>query len=111
MSRSFRLARVLLLVALPLVVSLGARPAAAEEPAPNAGWYVAAGAASLIYTPLKVTNAVLGSAIGSVAWFALGGDDDAAEAIILPAVRGDYFVKPSHLRGERHLRFADHYRF
>jgi len=61
--------------------------------------------ASLFYTPVKVTYAVLGLVAGGLGWVVTAGRTDVTKNIIAPAVRGDYVVAPSHLRGERPLVF------
>ena len=87
---------------LVLAIVSHAKPAAAES---EGAWWLAAVGASLVYTPVKLLTAATGALLGVGAWFALGGDDEAAEEIILPAVGGDYWVEPDHLQGERHLDF------
>ncbi len=88
---------------LALVLVAHPRPAAAETE--GAGWWIAAVGASLLYTPIKAFTAAGGAVLGTGAWLVLGGDDQAARDILLPAVRGDYWVEPDHLQGEDHLRF------
>ena len=98
--------RFVSLVAVLLVVGTlsTARPAAAESGASPA-WVAGAVVASLVYTPIKLTTAAVGGFLGAAGWFALGGDDEVAEEILVPSVTGDYFVAPDQLRGERPLEF------
>jgi hypothetical protein len=56
--------------------------------------------ASLIYGPTKIAYAVLGTVFGGMAWGLSGGDSEVADAVITPAIRGDYVVTPANLRGE-----------
>lgn len=96
--------------ALALACALGlafqAAPASAQEGAGSeAGLGVAAALSSLVYGPVKVVYSALGLVFGGMAWALSGGDNDIASAVITPAVRGDYVVTPSHLRGERELEF------
>ncbi len=102
-NRSRRL-RVALLTAL-LALTLQAGPAWAESQAAEAGIGTAAALTSLIYGPVKVTYATLGLLIGGIAWGLSGGDSDVMNAIITPAVRGDYVVTPDMLRGRDDLEF------
>ena len=102
-NRSRRL-RVALLTAL-LAITLQAGPAWAESQAAEAGIGTAAALTSLIYGPVKVIYATLGLLIGGIAWGLSGGDSDVMNAIITPAVRGDYVVTPDMLRGRDDLEF------
>jgi hypothetical protein len=103
--------RSLLLVAA-LVVSIQPGPAFAAgdtgdtgETASEAGIGAGAALCSLIYGPVKITYATLGLIIGGMAWGLSGGDSEVMRAVVIPAVRGDYVVTPSILRGERTLEF------
>jgi len=59
----------------------------------------------LVYGPVKMAYSILGVVFGGIAWGLSGGDTEVMTAVITPAVRGDYVVTPSHLRGEEHLEF------
>jgi hypothetical protein len=96
--------RVALLTAL-LGITLQASPAWAESQAAEAGIGTAAALTSLIYGPIKVCYATLGLVFGGMAWGLSGGDSDVMNAIITPAVRGDYVVTPDMLRGRDDLEF------
>ena len=73
---------------------------------PNEGGIGAVAALStLLYGPLKLTYATLGLLIGGSAWGLSGGDQQVLEAVVTPAVRGDYVVTPQHIRMERSLEF------
>jgi hypothetical protein len=103
--RAGRQFRSLLLVAA-LVISIQAGPAlAAEEMASEAGIGAGAAFCSLIYGPVKIVYATLGVVFGGMAWGLSGGDSNVLEAVVTPAVRGDYVVTPAILRGERPLEF------
>lgn len=103
MARAGRLRAALLAGAL--ACSLGAAPARAST-GPGTGWKLGAALASLAYTPLKVAYAAAGAVFGGIAWGLSGGDRGVRDAVITPAVRGDYRVTPAHLRRERPLVFA-----
>jgi hypothetical protein len=92
------------LVALSLAL-LPATALAQESAASEAGWGALAGLCSLVYAPVKVAYAITGSVIGGVAWALSAGDNAVLDAVITPAVRGDYVVTPAHLRGEDQLQF------
>ena len=73
---------------------------------PNEGGIGAVAALStLIYGPVKLVYATLGLIIGGSAWGLSGGDQSVLEAVVTPAVRGDYVVTPEHIRMERGLEF------
>ena len=93
-----------------LMVSMAVPTAAARadmgSDLPNEGGIGAVAALStLIYGPVKLTYAVLGLVIGGSAWGLSGGDQSVLEAVVNPAVRGDYVVTPQHIRMERSLEF------
>jgi hypothetical protein len=60
---------------------------------------------SLVYGPVKMVYSLLGTVFGGFAWVLSGGDTEVMTAVISPAVRGDYVITPSHLRGEESLEF------
>ena len=98
-----RIRSVLLMVVLAVALQPG--PAMAQSGASEAGVGIGSALCSLVYGPTKITYAILGLVFGGMAWGLAGGDADVANAVITPAVRGDYVVTPSHLRGERPLEF------
>lgn len=103
-NRPRRRARALLLV-VAFAVALQPGIASAENTAAESGIGAASALCSLVYGPVKLTYATLGLVFGGFGWALSGGDRDVMEAVIMPAVRGDYVVTPSHLRGERPLEF------
>ena len=88
-----------------LVLLLQASPASADSKGASAGLGSAAVISSLIYGPVKMAYSIVGVVFGGIAWGLSGGDTEVMSAVITPAVRGDYVVTPSHLRGEEHLEF------
>ena len=73
---------------------------------PNEGGIGAVAALStLLYGPVKLCYATLGLVIGGAGWGLSGGDQAVLEAIVTPAVRGDYVVTPQHIRMERTIEF------
>jgi hypothetical protein len=96
------------LVSLAVVVAPTAR--ADEAPERNImlhyGLGVGAVLASLVYGPVKVVYATLGSITGGFAYLITGGRLDVPREIIQPAVRGDYVVTPEHLTFNQPLMFV-----
>jgi hypothetical protein len=71
----------------------------------EAGLGAAAAICTLFYGPAKVVYALSGLIFGGLAWGLSGGDSDVLKAVVTPAVRGDYVVTPSLLRGDRPIEF------
>ncbi len=88
-----------------LVLVLQASPVRAESTGSSGGWGSAAAISSLIYGPVKIAYSVMGVVFGGFAWALSGGDTEVMTAVVSPAVRGDYVVTPSHIRGEDRLQF------
>ena len=88
-----------------LVFALQSSPARAEDGASEAGMGVASAVASLVYGPVKIAYSLLGTVFGGVAWGLSGGDTEVLSAVVSPAIRGDYVITPSHIRGERSVEF------
>jgi hypothetical protein len=98
--------RALAAAVCALQLALPATALAQEQSAASeAGWGALSGLCSLVYAPVKVAYAITGSVIGGIAWALSAGDNDVFDAVITPAVRGDYVVTPAHLRGEDQLQF------
>lgn len=97
------------LACISAMILVGSHPAAAKSDgaatAENAGLGFGSAISSLLYGPVKIVYATLGTVIGGIAWGLSGGDSDVLNAVLLPAVRGDYVVTPSHLRGDEPLEF------
>jgi hypothetical protein len=88
-----------------LVLVLQASPVRAESTPSNGGWGSAAVVSSLVYGPVKMVYSTLGVVFGGLAWALSGGDAGVLTAVVSPAVRGDYVITPSHLRGEQPVEF------
>lgn len=83
-----------------------AQPAAEQGVAEEAGYGVGAALASIFYIPAKVTYAGLGLLTGGVGYVLSGGSAEVANNIIYPAVRGNYLVTPSNLKGTEPIYFV-----
>ena len=99
-----RLRSVVILVVAMVVLQAG--PAWSGGTAANAGVGAAAALSSLVYGPVKLVYATLGGLVGGIAWGLSGGDSDVKNAVIMPAVLGDYVITPSIIRGEEQLEFV-----
>ncbi len=71
----------------------------------SVGIQVASGALSLLYTPIKVTYAVLGGFFGGFAYILTGGNTETATAIWDSSLGGTYLIQPDHLRGDESILF------
>lgn len=58
------------------------------------------------YGAFKAAYAIGGGIVGGIAWVVTGGNKEQANAIWVPAVTGDYIVRPENLSGERPLHFV-----
>jgi len=72
----------------------------------STGIRIGAGLASLLYTPTKVAYAGLGVVVGGLGWVFSGGEGQVALDIMQPSFRGDYLIRPAHLRGTESIRFV-----
>jgi hypothetical protein len=62
--------------------------------------------ATAVYAPAKVLYAATGVIVGGIGWGLSGGSREAMDAVMNPAVEGDYVITPEHLRGERPVEFV-----
>jgi hypothetical protein len=92
-------------------VALGTPAAAAppdnDQPSPMAegGQGIAAGLATLAYTPVKLAYAAGGLVIAALVYAYSGGNGETVSRAMYAPLRGDYVVTPGHLTGKRKLRF------
>jgi hypothetical protein len=106
--KGIALASLVSLTATPLYAQTSAptEPAAEEGVSEEAGYGVGAALASVFYIPAKVTYAGLGLLTGGIGYVLSGGRADVANNIIYPAVRGNYVVTPSNLKGTEPIYFV-----
>ena len=69
------------------------------------GLILGSGALSLLYTPIKVTYAVIGGFFGAFAYILTGGNTEAATSIWDSSLGGTYVIQPEHLRGDEPILF------
>ncbi len=69
------------------------------------GLIIGSGALSLLYTPIKVTYAVLGGFFGGFAYILTGGNAETATVIWDSSLGGTYLIQPEHLRGNESILF------
>jgi hypothetical protein len=100
-----RIRGVGMLVALALAFQ-GSPAFAANGTAREAGIGLAAALGTLVYAPAKIVYATLGTVFGGLAWGLSGGDSDVKDAVILPALRGDYVITPAIVRGDEKVEFV-----
>jgi hypothetical protein len=93
------------LMVVVLAFAFQSSPARAQGGASEAGSGAAAAISSLVYGPVKITYSILGVVFGGFAWGLSGGDTDVMKAVINPAIRGDYVITASHIRGEKPVEF------
>ncbi len=98
---------VFFLIVSPLTLSAADAPSQPVEQAPaeEAGYGFGSVVANIFYIPAKVTYAGLGLITGGLGYVLSAGRADVANNIIYPAVRGDYVITPSHLKGEKPVVF------
>ncbi|MDY7016755.1 MAG: hypothetical protein SVK44_00785 [Nitrospirota bacterium] len=61
---------------------------------------------SVVYCPVKTIYSIGGHAVAGTAYILTGGNKQTSRKIFDKAVKGDYFVLPSHLKGEKDLKFV-----
>ncbi len=77
-----------------------------QHDAKKVGYGLGSVVASAVYSPLKVTYAGLGLITGGLGYVLSGGRKDVADKIIYPAVRGNYVITPTHLKGQKPVIFV-----
>jgi len=73
--------------------------------ASNAGDSAAAAIASVFYAPLKIAYAAGGSIVAGLGYVVSGGDKQVVDPIVNAAVRGDYWLTPEQIRGDKPIEF------
>ncbi len=107
------------LVAILMTCAVGLAPASPAWGAQPAGsgagntgtpsgvaMQAAAWLASVPYGALKLAYAVSGGVIGGVTYVLSGGNRQAANAVWVPSVYGNYVLSPAQLRGREPIHFV-----
>lgn len=102
--------RGFLSLALVLALTFATSARAEEKQERNLGAHyglgVGAAICSLVYGPVKIVYATLGSITSGLAWVFTGGRTDIAREIITASVRGDYVITPENLTFNEPLVFT-----
>ncbi len=92
-----------------LIASTGTPANAVETPqttSEKAGVQAASWFVTVPYGAVKTAFAIGGGIVGGVTWAVTGGNTEAAKAVWIPSMTGDYVVQPQHLTGEKTLHFV-----
>ena len=100
-----RCAAILCVATIALAPGFAAAENQQEALTSEAGIGMAAALATLVYGPVKITYATLGLVFGGVAYGLSGGDAEVLHAVVTPAVRGDYVVRPANVTMNEDLEF------
>jgi len=107
MLKGIALASLVTVLSTPLYAqTAGTETQPAEPVTDELGYGFGSALASVFYIPAKVTYAGLGLLTGGLGFVLTGGRADVANNIIYPAVRGNYVVTPSNLKGTEPLYFV-----
>lgn len=107
MLKGIALASLVTVFSTPLYAQTAGTEAKPAEPVTEElGYGFGSALASVFYIPAKVTYAGLGLLTGGLGFVLTGGRADVANNIIYPAVRGNYVVTPSNLKGTEPLYFV-----
>jgi len=105
--KGIALASLVTVLSTPLYAQTAGTESKPAEPVTNElGYGFGAALASVFYIPAKITYAGLGLLTGGLGYVISGGRADVANDIIYPAVRGNYVVTPSNLKGTEPLYFV-----
>lgn len=75
------------------------------ESEPSTELKIASGGLTLLYFPVKAAYAALGGIVGGIAYVFGAGNEEAAEAVWTPTIKGTYQITPKHLTGEKPVEF------
>jgi hypothetical protein len=73
---------------------------------PGAGYGAVALFGNLLYIPVKLTYAVVGSVVGGGTYLVTAGNTQAANAVWRSALGGDYVLTPQMIAGEQPINFS-----
>lgn len=98
--------------ALLFAIALGLAPTAPAQAAGDSGtssgaaMQAAAWLASIPYGAAKLVYAISGGVIGGITYVLSGGNKQAADAVWIPSLYGDYIITPAQLRGQEPIHFV-----
>ena len=87
------------------IVCTGPVAIAAESQGGKAALEATSWLLTVPYGAVKAAYAIGGGIVRGIAWAVTGGNKEVAESIWVPAVSGDYIVRPENLSGEKPLHF------
>ncbi len=94
----------------PIPPAWGAQPAGSGDGGTGTpsgvAMQAAAWLASVPYGALKLAYAASGGIIGGVTYVLSGGNRQAADAVWVPSVYGNYVLSPAQLRGQEPIHFV-----
>lgn len=61
---------------------------------------------SVVYGATKLAYAAGGAVVGGLTWVFTGGNNTSAQKVWDASLRGDYYIAPEHLQGEKPIRFV-----
>jgi hypothetical protein len=89
-----------------LVVTTSPATAADRSVAGDTALQATSWLTTIPYGAAKLAYALGGGIVGSLAWVFTGGNTPVAQAVWMPAMTGDYIVRPENFTGERPLHFV-----
>ena len=97
------IASVIIILSLSLFIPYRAK---AEGTGSNVGYGVGSVLATCLYSPAKLVYAGVGGLTGGLGFLLTGGDQDVANKIWTPSVRGTYVITPEILKGKEEVQFV-----
>lgn len=97
------IAAVIIILSLCLLTPCNAK---AEGTGSNVGYGAGSVLASCVYSPAKVAYALLGGLTGGLGFLLTGGNQDVANKIWTPSLRGTYVINPDMLKGKEQVQFV-----
>ena len=97
------IAAVIVMFSLCLLTPYNAK---AEGTWSNMGYGAGSILASCVYSPAKVVYALVGGITGGMAFLVTCGNQDVAQKIWIPSLRGTYVITPEMLKGKEQVQFV-----
>jgi hypothetical protein len=93
-------------VAVMLTAAGGTTARAGDTPWKSAGLGVGAILSNVVYMPVKIAYAALGSVTGGLAYALTGGSYETAQSVWVASLGGTYVIVPDMLTGEAPIEFS-----